>query len=83
MADQVVLHQTAFGEPEIEEVFEVWISKQCDLARQQTLDLRTCGDRGDLIRLAAWRSSDVQRLAVAAVVVVYVSIRVVSRTARS
>src|SRR5262249_3929455 len=49
MADQVVLHQAAFGESEVEEVFEVGIGQQCDLARQQALDLRAYDDRGDLV----------------------------------
>jgi len=40
-------------------------------------------DWSDLIWFTVRRSSDLQRLAVVAVVVVYVSIRVVSRTARS
>jgi hypothetical protein len=50
VADQVVLHQAAFGESEIEEVSEVRIGQQGDFARQQTLDLRACGDRGAFIR---------------------------------
>src|SRR5882672_11441871 len=50
VTDQVVLHQAAFGKSEIEEVFEVGIGQQCDLARQQTLNLRASGDRSDLIR---------------------------------
>jgi hypothetical protein len=49
VADQVVLHQVAFSESEIEELFEVRIGQQRDLARQQTLNLRARSDRGDLI----------------------------------
>src|SRR6266508_3376838 len=49
VADQVVLHQAAFGKSEVEKVFEVGIGQQRDLARQQALDIRACGDRRNFV----------------------------------